>query len=120
MTNAALAAIEQVRFDMSNHKALRYNKGKAPLSYVTSAKYALEGCAEVFAFGAEKYDRDNWKKGLPSNEIIDSLLRHLTQYQEGETHDEESGCHHLDHILCNAIFLAYHHNGKKEEAECKK
>lgn len=93
--------------------ALRYNEGKSPLSMITEARYALEGCASVLDFGAKKYARGNWLNGLDDTNCIDSLLRHLVKYQSGETIDPESGCHHLDHVLCNALFLAHHHNGRK-------
>lgn len=100
-------------------KADRYNEGKPQLSYPLSARFALEGVAEVMTFGAKKYDRDNWKKGLPLEATLDSLLRHLTKLLDGETIDEESGCHHLDLLATNALFAAYHHNGKKKQHEEK-
>jgi hypothetical protein len=87
-------------------KAMRFNDGKAQLSYILDADIAMEGMSKVFEFGARKYDRGNWKKGLTPNEIIDSLLRHLMSYQSGEVLDPESGLPHVDHVLCNAVFLA--------------
>ena len=86
--------------------ALRYNIGKAPLSMIMEAKEALSGCAGVLQFGAKKYGRGNWHKGLPHTEVCDSMLRHLSSYLSGEDLDPESGCPHVDHILTNAIFLA--------------
>lgn len=85
---------------------LRYNQGKAPLSMVLEANNALIGCAQVLAFGAEKYDRGNWRKGLKTTEIADSLLRHLSAYLSGEDTDSDSKLLHVDHILCNALFLS--------------
>lgn len=84
----------------------RYNKGKAPVSIVLEAKHAIKGCADILAFGAQKYDRGNWRKGLKHTEICDSLLRHLSAYLAGEDLDEESGLPHVNHVLCNALFLA--------------
>lgn len=100
-------------------QADRYNSGKPQLSYPLSARFALEGVAQVMEFGAKKYARDNWKKGLPLEATLDSLLRHLTKLLDGETIDEESGCHHLDLLATNALFAAYHHNGRKLEHETK-
>lgn len=102
---------------MAEYEAERYNEGKPQLSYVLSARYAIEGIAEVMEQGAKKYDRDNWKKGLSAENCIDSLLRHLTKYMDGEELDPETGCPHLDHVATNAMFLAHHHNGKKEKNE---
>lgn len=84
----------------------RYNSGKSQLSYMLDADVAMIGMCDVFEFGAQKYDRNNWKKGLDTSEIMDSLLRHLTSYASGEVLDPESGLPHIDHITCNAVFLA--------------
>lgn len=83
----------------------RYNDDKAPVSMILEAKHAVEGCAKVLGFGAQKYERANWRKGLSHTEICDSLLRHLSAYLGGEDKDPESGLPHVDHITCNAIFL---------------
>lgn len=96
-------------------QAMRFNDGKTQLSYILEADVAMKGMCDVFAFGAEKYARGNWKKGLPPNEVIDSLLRHLTAYQNGEVVDPESGKPHVDHITCNAVFLATF--GKRNEED---
>lgn len=96
-------------------QALRYNDGKPELSYILEADYAIEGVCDVLAFGAKKYDRGNYKKGFPKEKLVDSLLRHLTKFLNGEEYDEESGLHHTDHITANALFLAWHYNGRKNE-----
>jgi hypothetical protein len=84
----------------------RDNANKAPVSMVLEAPHAIEAIARVLQFGANKYARSNWKKGLPVTEIIDSMLRHQLAYLNGETIDPESGLRHTDHIACNALFLA--------------
>ena len=97
-------------------KAMRFNTDKLPISMVMEAIHAIEGAASVLSFGAKKYERSNWQKGLDKNEIIDSMMRHLLTYMSGEEIDEDSGCNHLDHILCNAIFLANQYNGRQDAA----
>ena len=86
--------------------ASRHNNGKAPLSMILEARHALAGMAGVLEFGAKKYDRGNWHKGLPHADICDSMLRHIAAYLSGEDIDPESGKPHVDHIFCNAMFLA--------------
>lgn len=83
--------------------ALRYNDGKPQYSLLDLQ--ALEPCVRVLEFGALKYSRDNWKKGMPVTKIIDSLLRHLGALRSGELLDPESGLPHIGHIQCNALFL---------------
>lgn len=68
---------------------------------------SLEPMVRVLEFGAAKYGRDNWKKGLPPQEILDSLMRHLADLMAGEKNDKESGLPHIGHIMCNAMFFSY-------------
>lgn len=63
-----------------------------------------------------EYDaKDNWKKPMPSIDILDSMQRHLTKLMKGELLDDESGLPHEAHICCNAIFYRYHINQSKYE-----
>lgn len=64
--------------------------------------------AEVCQMGANKYDRDNWFKGQTYETVLDSLKRHLHQFEIGVATDTESGLHHLAHVACNAMFLLYY------------
>ena len=86
-------------------KAMRFNAGKPQLSFIPME--LMEDCARVFQYGAQKYDRDNWKKGDHATSLLDSLLRHVAAFQQGEYIDEESGLPHLGHIMCNVIFLTH-------------
>jgi len=85
--------------------ALRYNGGKLRWSLVDFD--ALEDMVKVLDFGAKKYADNNWKKGLKTPEIFESMMRHMTAYMRGEDIDPESGLPHTGHILCNAMFLSY-------------
>lgn len=88
--------------------AMRFNESKPKLSLLPLKE--LEPAARVLEFGANKYERDNWKKGLKFTEILDSLMRHIGDLQSGEWIDPESGLPHIGHIQCNAIFLAGENN----------
>ena len=95
-------------------QALRYNTGKAELSYILDAMPALKDMVAVMENGARKYSRNNWKKGFPREKLLDSMLRHVDAFYSGEDLDPESGLPHVGHILCNAMFLGYH-NGSESK-----
>jgi hypothetical protein len=96
---------EQCTVPDVDNSALRYNSGKLQWSLVDFD--ALEDMVKVLEFGAKKYSEDNWKKGLKTNEIAESMMRHLFAYLRGEDIDPESGLPHTGHIMCNAMFLSY-------------
>jgi hypothetical protein len=70
------------------NKAINHNEGK-PRPEI-----------KVSELGAKEYGRDNWKAGgeefLADN--LDSILRHILAYSQGQVIDPKSGCHHLAHV----------------------
>lgn len=70
---------------------------------------------EVLEFGAKKYEPFNWQKGLDPKEVLESLQRHIARLFDGEEIDQESGIHHIGHVMCNAMFYSYMVNNQKEE-----
>lgn len=94
-------------------EALRYDEGKPDFTYLE--KELREGVANVMAYGAQKYSRDNWKKSINTEKhdeymqsILGCLLRHAYAIAEGEGVDEESGQSHMAHVATNAMmYLAY-------------
>lgn len=87
---------------------LKYDTGKLQYSLIpTSTTKAL---AEVLTYGANKYAPNNWQL-VDNGEVryMDALFRHLEAFRYGETHDPESGIHHLAHVLTNVAFLHYLH-----------
>lgn len=70
-------------------------------------RYALEQIANVLAFGAKKYAKHNWRKGLEYSRLLDAALRHLLAFADGEDNDPESGLSHIAHAGCCVMFLLW-------------
>lgn len=82
----------------------KFDGGK--LEYGLLPSQALKATVDVLTFGAQKYDRDNWKH-VPDSQrrYFDALQRHVWAWKEGEILDPESGKHHLAHAICCLMFL---------------
>lgn len=64
----------------------------------------LPACAIIrlskhFEEGAKKYSDRNWEKGIPIDSFIDSALRHLMKYLDGQT-DEDHLCAAAWNCIC--------------------
>ena len=84
---------------------VRENEGKPKWSLVDFD--SLEDMVRVLEFGSKKYGKYNWKKGLKTTEVVESLLRHCISYLNGQDNDEESGLPHTGHIMANSMFLSH-------------
>jgi hypothetical protein len=84
-------------------EGLKYDTGKVPLELLPPE--ALTEIAKVLAFGAEKYGRHNWRKGMAWSRLIGAILRRLFAWMLGEDKDPESGLSHLSHAGCDLLFL---------------
>jgi hypothetical protein len=88
-------------------EAQQYETGGQRSSETGRGRYDLipaEGLARLAARaeeGAVKYGEDNWKKGLPLRRYINSMFRHITQYNAGDREED-----HLAAIAWNALALA--------------
>ena len=89
---------------------VKFDAGKPPLSLVS--RVALEEEARVMDFGAKKYGRDNWRKGMDFSRLTDAALRHIYAFADGEDKDKETGLSHLAHARCCLAFLL-EYEGKK-------
>jgi hypothetical protein len=66
---------------------------------------ALQEVAKVLAFGAAKYEANNWQKVKPRRRYFAAALRHLWARALGEKIDAESKLPHLAHAACDVLFL---------------
>jgi hypothetical protein len=63
---------------------------------------ALRRLAMVMQKGAEKYKERNWERGIDLGRLMESTLRHLNQYLEGDRSED-----HLGHAMFGAMALIH-------------
>ena len=81
----------------------------AKLRYELTPVAIEEAIADIFTYGAEKYDAWNWlQDDAEWSRIYGALRRHLAAHWSGEFLDQESGRPHLAHVLVNTGFLLIH------------
>lgn len=70
---------------------------------------ALAAGAASLEYGANKYSNRNWEMGLPWQQMIDSLRRHLDDFERGHDRDDGdggSGLHQVCMIMASAMMLS--------------
>lgn len=88
-----------------NPKDLIGVKKVPTLSVIPSAGLVHTGLAMVN--GSDKYGRFNWREHpVKATIYLDAALRHLMAWADMEENAEDSGVHHLGHVMaCCAILL---------------
>src|SRR5579864_627118 len=61
--------------------------------------HALTRLAQHFENGARKYDDNNWRKGIPLNRYLDSAMRHLVKFMDGQD-DEDHAIAAVWNLMC--------------------
>lgn len=83
------------QFDSGAVRDMQEGKGRCDLLPAC----AILRIARHFEAGAKKYDDRNWEKGIPVGSFIDSAIRHLMKYLDGQT-DEDHLCAAGWNVLC--------------------
>lgn len=89
-------------------KKVKYKGGATRDNNIGKGRYDLisplflRRLAKVLEIGAKNHGDNNWKKGIPFSRLIDSTLRHVSQYHSG-LRDED----HLVQACCNLMFLIH-------------
>lgn len=83
--------------------AMKFDGEKVRLDLIPVTPLLAIG--KVLTYGAKKYSERNWEKGLAWSRCYAAALRHLFAWWSGETNDPETGLNHLDHALCEIMFL---------------
>ena len=84
-------------------EASHLDEGKCPVELV--APSLVRAVGDILAYGATKYDKDNWRKGMKWRRLYGSIQRHLMAWLDKEDNDPESGLKHLAHAACDIAFL---------------
>jgi hypothetical protein len=74
-----------------------------------AARMGREAAATSFEYGATKYTHRNWEKGLPWQQMIDSLKRHIDDFERRHDYDDGidgSGLHQVCMIMASAMMLS--------------
>ncbi len=80
-------------------------KGRKLERYGLIPTEPLAEVARLYGKGAEKYAERNWELGYAWSLSYDALSRHLNQFWAGESHDSETGRHHLASVVFHAFAL---------------
>lgn len=78
------------------HREIKDGKGRCDLL----PPKALLRIAKRLEYGSKKYGDRDWDKGIPSNMLIDSAMRHLLQYMARENNED-----HLAACVTNLLQL---------------
>lgn len=68
----------------------------------------IEDIVKVYTAGSIKYGDNNWQNldnGYQRYKA--AMLRHLLEYEKGNTVDEDTGCYHLAQVAWNAIAMLW-------------
>lgn len=86
----------------------KYDNGKPRLGeMIKDFAIPLTELARVWEFGANKYEKSNWKKlDNPIDRYTNALLRHLVA-EEDCMYDDESRLLHATHIAFNSLARLY-------------
>jgi hypothetical protein len=75
---------------------------QVPLEAIAAGAASLE-------YGAKKYADRNWEKGLPWQQMIDSLKRHVDDFERRRDYDDSpdgSDLHQVCMIMASAMMLS--------------
>ncbi len=96
--------VAEERYPDNNPKTA-YGRVKAPLHAIPPSALLHLGLA--MEDGERKYGLFNWReKQVSASVYFDAAQRHLLAWWDGESHAEDSGVHHLAHVMaCCAILI---------------
>lgn len=91
---------------VSPSQGIKKDTGKPALDLIDP--HFIEEVGRVLAFGATKYEPDNWRRGMALGKVLAGVLRHTYAMLRGEYVDSETGLSHAAHATCGLMF-AFHY-----------
>lgn len=92
---------------LDQRAAIKYDTDKAQFHLIPVEPLVELG--NLYLFGAQKYEADNWKKGMAYSRVFNALLRHLyAWWYEREPSDKETRLHHLASVAWCAFTLMWY------------
>lgn len=88
---------------LTANKAVRYDDEKPRYSLIPPRP--MEDLAKLATAGARKYEDHNWTKGMEWTRALNSLRRHIAEFEKGEDYDPETGLLHITHAMWNCMIL---------------
>lgn len=98
--------------EKTTDEGIKLDSEKPDLSLIP--KEALDGIATALGYGAKKYNRNNYKKGLEYTRLVAAAMRHISAFNSGKDNDDESGLNHIDHALATLAMLKWMIVNKKD------
>lgn len=87
-------------------KAIKHDQEKNRVDLLPP--FVLGEVSKVLTFGAKKYAAHNWRGGFEYSRTCGAALRHIYAWQDREDLDPETGLNHIDHAICELMFLRQH------------
>lgn len=80
--------------------------GKPTLSFIPPIALFALGAGMRFGAVDKGYGRFNWREtGATSSVFYDAMQRHLNDWYNGEDYADDSGVHHLGHLMASCAIL---------------
>ena len=98
--------------DFNTTEAVKFDGEK--IRYDLIPADSLHALAEIYTFGAKKYEDENWRKGTSWKRIFGAIMRHMWAWFRGEDLDPESGLSHVAHAAWGCFTLLNYINTQKE------
>ena len=86
-------------------QGIKFDGGKPALDLIDP--HFIEDVGAVMTFGARKYERDNWKRGMAIGKAMGAVLRHCFAIMRGEYLDPETKIAHAAHATCGLMFIHF-------------